>query len=468
MRNKSKNNLGIIPPQAVELEEAVLGAIMLEKDSLTRVIDILKPEVFYKDQNKLIFEAILDLFSESNPVDLLTVTDQLRRNGNLEKAGGAFNLTELTSNIASAANIEYHSRIIQEKFLARELIRLSSDLAKSAFDDSTDVFDLMDSHLAGLIALNGGFSSSQSVTINQSAREVLNEMAGNMAKRQNHEITGVPSPIDLLNDYTGGWQKGDLILIAGRPAMGKTGFALSCARSAAKAGKGVLIFSLEMSHKDLTYRMIAQELKQNAVSDMKKGNISQSEFASLTYRVSSLTNKNITIDDTSNLNIVSLRSKATKLKASSDLGLIVVDYLQLMTGDSKSNNREQEISTISRGLKVLAKELQVPIIALSQLSRAVETRGGDKKPQLSDLRESGAIEQDADMVIFMYRPEYYGITEYEDESNGVIATNGLALGLIRKYRNGSTGDFLMRFDAKHVDFMNYRSPNSFPDSVEKF
>lgn len=459
--------LGTIPPQAIELEEAVLGAIILEKHALSQVMSILKPEIFYKNAHSLIYQAILDLFSESKSVDLLTVTEQLRKNKNLKEAGGAIYVTELTSRVSSAANIEYHSRIIQEKYMARELIRMASELTKSAFEGSDDVFDLTDTHLAGLIALTGGFGGNQAVTINQSTHQVIEEMSVNMDKFHNHQITGIATPINVLNDFTGGWQKGNLILVAGRPAMGKTGFALSCARAAANDGKSVAIFSLEMSHKDLTYRMIAQELKQKSVTDMKKGNIDQSDLNYTIQKVSNLSKRNIKIDDTAKMNIVSLRSKATAMKASGSLDLIIVDYLQLMDGDKKSNNREQEISTISRGLKVLAKELDVPVIALSQLSRAVETRGGNKMPQLSDLRESGAIEQDADMVIFMYRPEYYDIHEFEDDQEGIINTNGLALGLIRKHRNGPTGDFKMRFDAKHVDFMNWSVKHQWEKFDEK-
>lgn len=448
---------GLLQPQAIELEEAVLGAILLEKDALNTVMADLKKEVFYKDAHQMIYEAILDLFAQSLPVDLLTVTNQLRKDGMLEKAGGAFYLTELTSKVASAANIEYHAKIIQEKYMKRELIRMATELTKSAYDEASDVFDVSDSHLASLIGLSGGFTSTHAVTIKESTMEVMKEVSTNMSKRENNQITGLATPFDSLNEFTGGWRKGNLILIAGRPAMGKTAFALSCIRAAAKTGAGVMIFSMEMTHKDLTYRLIAQELKRNSVTDLKKGKISSSDLAAMSHQVTSLTQRNIKIDDTPSLNIIGLRSKATAMKATGNLGLIVVDYLQLMAGDPKSKNREQEISTISRGLKVLAKELDVPVIALSQLNRSVETRGGDKKPQLADLRESGAIEQDADMVIFMYRPEYYGITEFQDDDGQVISTDGLALGLIRKHRDGSTGDFKMRFDARHVDFMNYQT-----------
>lgn len=450
-------NLGIVPPQATDLEQAVLGAMILEKSCLSEVIPEIRPEIFYKDAHQLISKAIVNLFRSGEQVDILTVTNQLRKEGNLEKAGGAFYITELTSKIASSAHVMTHVKIIQEMFFKRTMISLGSLLQKDGYDDTVDAFDLLDKAQASLIGLVAGMVSQKAVSVKTSAVQVFEEMARNMAKNQSNEITGIPTPIDELNSFTGGWQKGDLVIIAGRPAMGKTAFALACARSAAKANEPVLIFSLEMTHKKLTYRLISQETKVRTVTEMQRGSLSQDQLNEMMIKTKQLTNYKISIDDQASLSIMALRAKANQLKMETGLGMIMVDYLQLMSDEAKGSNREQEISRISRALKVLAKDLDVPVIALSQLSRAVETRGGDHKPKLSDLRESGAIEQDADMVIFLYRPEYYGIPEMDYEDLGTISTKGLAIGDIAKHRNGSVGEFRMDFDARHVNFTNYQN-----------
>jgi replicative DNA helicase len=447
--------LGIIPPQDTKLEEAVLGAVMLEASALTEAAGEFRPEIFYKDSHRLICEAILSLYQEGSPIDLLTVTSQLRKMGKLEAAGGAFYVTELTDNVSSAANISTHIKVIQEKYLMREMIKLSGEIHKSAYDETSDVFDLIDTMQVKIINLVGGVISQRAITLKDSAIEVFREMASNMVKKNNNQITGIATPIDKLNQFTGGWQKGDLVIIAARPAMGKTGLALAFARAAARDDKAVLFFSLEMPHTKLTYRLIAQETRIKSVTEMQRGDLTQAELNSMSLKTNQLLKYKISIDDQAKLSLMALRSKANKMKAMGSLELIIVDYLQLMGDEAKGSNREQEISRISRGLKILAKDLNVPVIALSQLSRAVETRGGDKKPQLSDLRESGSIEQDADMVIFLYRPEYYGITEMDFDQMGSVDTKGLAVGNIAKHRNGPTGDFLMRFDAKHVDFTNW-------------
>jgi len=289
-----------------------------------------------------------------------------------------------------------------------------------------------------------------------------------MLKKKNNQITGIPTPITKLNQFTGGWQKGDLVILAARPAMGKTGLALSFARAAAKDNQSVLIFSLEMPHTKLTYRLVAQETRVKSVTEMQRGDITQAELNAMSLKTNQLTKYNISIDDQARMSLMALRSKANRMKATTGLDMIIVDYLQLMADEVKGSNREQEISRISRGLKILAKDLNVPVIALSQLSRAVETRGGDKKPQLSDLRESGSIEQDADMVIFLYRPEYYGITEMEFDDLGSIHTKGLAVGNIAKHRNGPIGDFLMTFSPAFVDFTDWEIPGAMPSERESF
>jgi replicative DNA helicase len=460
--------IGKLPPQAVELEEAVLGAVLLEASALIEAAAELRPEIFYKESNKLICEAIISLYREGGQIDLLTVTEQLRKMGKLEQSGGAFYITELTEKVSGAAHLDTHLKIITEKFLMREMIRISAESQKQAFDDSTDVFELMDSMQISLINLLGGISAQQAIKVKDSTMEVFQEMSTNMLKKKNNQITGIPTPITKLNQFTGGWQKGDLIILAARPAMGKTGLALSFARAAAKDNQSVLIFSLEMPHTKLTYRLVAQETRVKSVTEMQRGDITQAELNAMSLKTNQLTKYNISIDDQARMSLMALRSKANRMKATTGLDMIIVDYLQLMADEVKGSNREQEISRISRGLKILAKDLNVPVIALSQLSRAVETRGGDKKPQLSDLRESGSIEQDADMVIFLYRPEYYGITEMEFDDLGSIHTKGLAVGNIAKHRNGPIGDFLMTFSPAFVDFTDWEIPGAMPSERESF
>lgn len=454
------NLLGKIPPQAVELEEAVLGALMLEKDALTNVIDILKVESFYKESHKVIFQAILDLFSESQPIDLLTVTTQLRKNGALEIAGGAFYVTELTSKVASAANIEYHARIITEQSIKRELIRISSEIQKDAFEDTTDVFELLDKMEQSMFEI-----SEKNIRKNYSdMRSIMRDAIAELEERKNQKdgLTGVPSGFTALDRVTSGWQKSDLVIIAARPAMGKTAFVLSVLRNAAvDHSRPVAIFSLEMSAVQLVNRLISSEAELDS-EKIKKGTLADHEWAQLVHKTAKLSKAPLFVDDTPALSILELRAKCRKLKAQHDIQMVVVDYLQLMSGDSKNGgqggNREQEIASISRALKKIAKELSIPVIALSQLSRAVETRGGDKRPQLSDLRESGAIEQDADMVMFLYRPEYYGITEDE----GGASTAGVGEVIIAKHRNGSLENVKLRFIGRYTKFTDLDGGINYP------
>jgi len=444
------NFLGKVPPQAIELEEAVLGALMLEKDALTNVIDILKVESFYKDSHQVIFKAILDLFSESQPIDLLTVSAQLRKNGSLEIAGGAFYITELTSKVASAANIEYHARIITEQSIKRELIKISSEMQKDAFEETTDVFELLDKMEQSLFDISEKNIRKNYTDLSSIMREAITELEGR--KNQKDGLTGVPSGFTALDRVTSGWQKSDLVIIAARPAMGKTAFVLSVLRNAAvDHSRPVAIFSLEMSAVQLVNRLISSEAELDS-EKIKKGSLADHEWAQLVHKTAKLSKAPLFVDDTPALSILELRAKCRKLKAQHDIQMVVIDYLQLMSGDSKSGgqggNREQEIASISRALKKIAKELNIPVIALSQLSRAVETRGGDKRPQLSDLRESGSIEQDADMVMFLYRPEYYGITEYD----GGISTAGVGEVIIAKHRNGSLDNVKLKFIGRYTKF----------------
>ncbi len=432
---------GKLPPQAVELEEAVLGALMLEKDALTSVIDILHPDSFYKDSHKLIFQAIRRLFERSEPIDILTVSNELKRSGELDMVGGPYVITQLTNRVASAANIEYHARIILQKHIQRELIRISSETIRDAYEDTTDVFHLLDRAEKNLFDIAQGNIrrnfQEMSAMVSEATRLI------EAAKKHGTGITGVESGFTDLDRLTSGWQKSDLIILAARPAMGKTAFVLSLARNAAiQFNKPIAVFSLEMSSIQLVQRMISSET--GIPSDkLRKGTLDETEWQKLVSMTGRLSESPIFIDDTPALSVFDLRSKCRRLKAMHDVQMIIIDYLQLMRADveNKGGNREQEISTISRSLKAIAKELNVPIIALSQLSRAVETRGGSKRPQLSDLRESGAIEQDADMVMFIYRPEYYGLTHDEDNN----PTTGVAEIIVAKHRNGATDTVKLRF-----------------------
>lgn len=439
---------GKLQPQAVELEEAVLGAMLLEKESLSLVIDTLSPESFYKEQNGRIFSAIQRLFNASEPVDILTVTQELKRSGELELVGGSFYVSSLTNRIASSANVEFHARIVAQKFLQRELIRISTETIKSAYEDSTDVFELLDQTTQNIFqVLDSNVRKQGDKMVNLIAKAIEEIEA---AAAQTDGLIGVPSGFTALDRITGGWQKSDLLILAARPGMGKTAFVVSMAKNAAvEFNKPVAIFSLEMSSIQLVKRLISSETEITQ-DKILKGNLDNHEFVQLNERIKKLSVAPLFIDDTPALSIFELRAKARRLKENENIQLIIIDYLQLMSGgpDSKGN-REQEISNISRGLKSLAKELEIPIIALSQLSRQVENRpGGSKRPQLSDLRESGAIEQDADMVMFIYRPEYYGLEV--DENNE--PTKGRAEIIIAKNRHGALETVKLRFVGQYAKF----------------
>jgi replicative DNA helicase len=440
-------DIGKMPPQAVELEEAVLGALMLEKDALTNVIDILKPQSFYKEAHERIFSAIERLFTRSEPVDILTVTQELKKTGELDIVGGAYYITQLTNRVASAANAEFHARIISQKYIQRELIRTSSETIRDAYEESSDVFDLLDRAEKGLFSIVEGNIRKNYDKMHTLIKKAIEQIE--VAKNRKDGLSGVPSGLTALDRLTSGWQNSDLVIIAARPAMGKTALVLSMARNAAvEFDKPVAIFSLEMSSLQLVTRLISSESELPG-EKLKKGTLEDYEFQQLNDKIKKLAEAPLFIDDTPGLSVFELRAKARRLKEQHNIQLIIVDYLQLMTaGGEGKGNREQEISTISRSLKGLAKELNVPVIALSQLSRAVETRGGDKKPQLSDLRESGAIEQDADMVMFIHRPEYYNITE--DETG--MPTAGVAELIIAKHRNGPVDSVKTRYIGQYTKF----------------
>jgi len=448
---------GKIPPQAVDLEEAVLGAMMLEQDAVSAVIDILKPEVFYKESHQKIFSAILRLFSKSEPVDILTVTNELKSSGELEIVGGPYYITMLTSRIASASNVEYHARIILQKHIQRELIKISSGIIKDAFEDTTDVFDLLDRAEQGLFNVSESNLRRNFADMPSLIKQAIEDIES--AKDSDSHMRGVPSGYVDLDRITTGWQNSDLIILAARPAMGKTAFALSMARNiAVRFKKPVAVFSLEMSAVQLVTRLISSETELPA-SKLKKGDLAEYEWQQLNSKISNLVDAKIFIDDTPALSVFELRAKCRRLKQQHDIQMVFVDYLQLMTvgGGETRGNREQEISAISRSLKALSKELNIPVLALSQLSRAVESRpGGSKKPILSDLRESGAIEQDADLVLFIYRAEYYKLHEFEDGT----PTDGVAEIIIAKHRNGPVGEIKLKFIDRFAKFEDYTQPGS--------
>jgi replicative DNA helicase len=450
---------GKIPPQAPELEEAVLGAIMLEKDKLAEVLEIVQSnDCFYVDSHQKIYAAIRRLFDKGMPVDLLTVTDELRKSNELEIVGGAYYLTRLTMSVVSSAHVEAHARIVMEKFIQRELIRISGMVISDAYEDSTDVFDLLDKAESNLYEitdkhLRKNFKSLKEVMVT-TVREIEE------AKNKQEDVTGVPTGFKMLDKLTSGWQKNALIIVAARPAVGKTAFCLNLAMNAAlHTGKSfpVAFFSLEMGAGELVKRMLSAttEVSMDAIT---KGRMQEHEFVQMTQRMNKLAAANIFLDDQAALNIFELRAKARRLKQKHDIQMIIIDYLQLMQADiNKGGNREQEISKISRDLKSLAKELEIPIIALSQLNRGVESRKESKVPQLSDLRESGAIEQDADMVMFLYRPEYYGINN--DEMGNSI--EGETHVHIAKNRSGVTDTVKLRFIKEYQKFVDIEENNGF-------
>ena len=434
------------------MEEAVLGAMMIDVKGVNDVIDILIADAFYKEAHKLIYEAINKLFQDNQPIDILTVSTQLRKDGKLEAVGGDYYLISLTQKISSSAHIEFHARVILQKFIQRSLIRISNEIIHEAYDEGTDVFDLIDSAEGKLYEVTQGNikkSTESAQSLVAQAKKRIQDIGGKEG------LSGLPTGFHKLDALTSGWQPSDLIIIAARPGMGKTAFVLSMARNiAVDANKAVAVFSLEMSSVQLITRLISSETSLSS-EKLRTGKLEDHEWQQLNVKVKDLEKAPLFIDDTPSLSIFDLRAKARRLKQQNDIQLIVIDYLQLMTagGNQKGGgNREQEISTISRNLKGLAKELDIPVIALSQLSRAVETRGASKRPLLSDLRESGAIEQDADIVSFIYRPEYYKIDVWDDDEQS--STEGQAEFIVAKHRNGSLDNIRLRFLGKFGKFDN--------------
>ncbi len=433
---------GKVPPQAKELEEAVLGAIMLEKSAFDTVTEIIKPECFYVDAHRFIFEAMQSLQQKSVPIDILTVVEELKMQEKLDIVGGPYFVTKLTNSVVSTANIDAHARIVLQKFIQRELIRISGEIIGDAYEDSTDVFDLLDHSETLMFNITNNYLKKNFEDIGNVLVKTINRI--DELRTKTNEISGVPSGFSKLDRVTYGWQPTDLIILAARPAVGKTALALNLARNAAlhpTKPTPVGFFSLEMSAAQLVQRILSAE-SEVPMEKISRGKLEDHEYQQLHSKgIKKLEIAPIFIDDTAALNIFEFRAKARRLVNKHKVGLIIIDYLQLMSGTSdKGGNREQEISNISRNLKALAKELSVPIIALSQLSRAVETRKESKMPQLSDLRESGAIEQDADMVMFIYRPEYHEINNNEHGES----TFGETHIRIAKHRNGSLETIQLR------------------------
>ncbi len=440
---------GRMPPQAVDIEEQVLGAMLLEKEAIGRAVEVLDDEVFHAERNKKIFQAIIRLFERSEPADVITVAEELRRRGQLEGVGGEAYLVELTMKVTSAANVEYHARIVLEKALLRRLISETSAIAGRAFNQTEDAFDLLDQAEQAIFKISEWRLKRNFVSMDKAVHDTLEMLESIHGK--NEGVTGVPTGFRDLDTLTGGWQRSDLIIIAGRPSAGKTAFALSLAANAAlhrSKPTTVGIFSLEMSIQQLIMRLLCAEARVDAHA-VRTGRLPEDDWKRLSLGAGRLARAPLFIDDTAGLGILELRAKARRLKAEHNVGLIVVDYLQLMQGPRNAENREKEISAISRSLKGLAKELDIPVVALSQLSRAVEGRT-DKRPILSDLRESGAIEQDADVVAFVHRPEMYT----DPKSEKMDEVQGRAEIIVGKQRNGPVDDIALTFVRRYARFEN--------------
>ena len=443
---------GTVPPQAVELEEAVLGALMLDKDSVIAVQEYISPDSFYEPVHRTIYKAIEELSRALKPIDLYTVTEQLKSQGLLKEVGGASFLAQLTQKVGSAAHVEFHAKIIAQKHVQRELIRSATEIQRQAYDETMDVTDLIGFAEKEIFDVAEGHVK-RSV---QDSKSVLAKTLKSIeeAGKNKEAFSGVPSGFVAIDRETLGWQPSDLVILAARPAMGKTAFVLTMARNiTVDHERPVAVFSLEMSAEQLMKRLIIAESGLDGTA-VKSGKLTPDQWRHLESSTKPLGMAPLYIDDTPALSIYEFRSKARRLKLHNNIQLIIIDYLQLMTaaesGQNKGN-REQEVAQISRTLKAIAKELNVPIIALSQLSRQTELRGGNKRPQLSDLRESGAIEQDADIVAFIHRPEYYGITEDEQGQS----TAGMAEFILAKHRNGSVGTINLRFRKEQARFLDY-------------
>ena len=443
---------GHVMPQAPDVEKAVLGALMIDKDAYMEVCNLLVPDSFYEPRNQMVYEEIQQLSKEESPVDVLTVTDMLGKMGKLEEVGGPGYIMDLSSRVATSANIEYHANVVAEKYLSRQMIQYVNVIGKKSFDETYDIRDVVQEAESVLLELSQknmkkDYSALGSVV--ERAVKAVEEAYANKGS-----FTGIPSGLYKLDDMTCGWQKSDLVIIAGRPAMGKTAFALSVAKNIAVDQKRPMaFFSLEMSDVQLANRLMSNTCEIEG-KKLLSGQLDREDWIRLDKNLQALTDAPLFVDDTEGLSVMELRTKARRLQKEHHIELIMIDYLQLMTASGmRYNSRQEEVSLISRSLKGLAKELNIPVLALSQLNRGVESREGaeGKRPQLSDLRESGAIEQDADMVIFLHRPEYYHILKSED---GFIDYKDKAEIIIAKHRKGATGIVMMDFKGEFTRFAN--------------
>ncbi|MDD3741538.1 MAG: replicative DNA helicase [Bacteroidales bacterium] len=467
--NKKKNNkqqetsidslnalFGKMPPQANELEKAVLGALLIQNDAVFSIISVLRPESFYEPAHQEIYRSIINLATNHKPVDIITVSHELKSRDQLDLIGGEVYLADLTNRVATASHLEFHARLVHQKYIQRELIKSAAEIQRRSYDDSEDVEELINFAESEIFNLSEGNINNETVQINIVLDKALNAIEE--ASKNKNKLLGVPSGFSKIDRITAGWQPSDLIIIAARPSMGKTAFVLSMARNmAVDHDRAVAVFSLEMSSMQLVTRLISAESEITG-EKIKIGDLKEFEWQQLESKVKALETAPIFIDDTPAISVFELRAKCRRLVRNHNIQAIIIDYLQLMTtGTDMKGNREQEVSTISRSLKAIAKELNLPVIALSQLNRSVESRSGDKKPQLSDLRESGAIEQDADMVLFIHRPEYYGITN-DGDGNSLI---GRAEIIIAKHRNGATDSSWLRFKKEFAKFVDIQDFNEF-------
>ena len=441
-----------VPPQHLEAEEFVLGAILLDNQALNKVLEVLSPTAWYREAHRKIFQAMVDLSETNEAIDQITVCERLRRKNELEQVGGAAYLAQLVAQVPTAANVRHHAKIVQEKALLRNPIMVATDIVASGYQDTEKVDDLIDQAERKIFELAERRMRQSFIPVKHIVKGAF-EMIERLYEKK-ERVTGVPTGFKELDEMTAGLQPSDLIIVAGRPSMGKTALALSMAQHAAiQKHLTVAVFSLEMSKEQLVLRMLCSEARVDS-HKLRSGFLGRADWPLLTAAAGRLADAPIYIDDTPAMTVLEMRAKARRLMAERQgLGLVIVDYLQLMRGRGGSDNREQEISDISRSLKALAKELSVPVIALSQLSRAVETRGGDKRPQLADLRESGAIEQDADVVMFVFREEVYRQTE---------DNRGLAEILVRKQRNGPIGDVRMAFLDRYTRFEDLETAHREP------
>lgn len=435
---------GNIPPHSTDAEVAVLGAMLIDKDAVSKVVEVVDAECFYHDKHVLIFKAMMAMFERGVTIDLVSLSDQLQRDGTLERVGGMFALTEISVRTVSSANVEYHARIVLERFLKRQLIKVAGDIAQQCYDETTDALDEVDRAEQRIFEvaekrLRRSYSGMKKLT-----KDAI-ERIFSMSAGDGDGITGVPTGFTQLDQLLSGLQPSDLVIVAARPSMGKTAFALSVAREASRRGKAVGIFSLEMSAQQLVLRLISADA-QVGLQALRSGRLSSAEMHEIVTRVDSLMNAQIYIDDSAGLSPVEFRAKCRRMKMEHKIDLVMVDYLQLMHAP-KAESREREISVISHTLKAVAKELNIPVIALSQLNRTLEARA-DKRPMLSDLRESGSIEQDADVVMFIHRPEYYKITAFEDGRS----TENIAEIIVGKQRNGPTGDIRLFYQKELAAF----------------